>query len=110
MAGPLRSDGKARISRDAERVVALFHGHFHNGLRGLDDHASVHEIVLPSALYNRDREFEAEVGEGCNPVEFRPSYTLARIRNGAMELSMGLDYRITGTDAKVSKNLPVRCS
>src|SRR5437588_507209 len=41
------------IKKHESRVLALFHGHFHNGLRGWDDHALVHEVVFPSALYNQ---------------------------------------------------------
>jgi predicted phosphodiesterase len=96
----------AVMKKHADRIVALFHGHFHNGLRGWDDHAAVHEVVFPSALYNQDRQLEAKGAAGYNPAEFRPGYTLVRIRDGAMEL----EYRVTGTDAKVAKILPVRRS
>ena len=92
------------MTKHADRVIALLHGHFHNGLRGWDDHAPVHEIVFPSALYNQDRHLDAQGAQGYNPIEFRPGYTLVRIRDGAMEL----DYRVTGTDVKVPKKLPLR--
>jgi hypothetical protein len=92
------------MTKHADRVVALVHGHFHNGLRGWDDHAPVHEIIFPSALYNQDRQLEAKGAPGYNLPEFRPGYTLVRIRDGAMEL----DYRVTGKDAKASKSLPLR--
>ena len=98
-----QTDFYALMAKHSSRVVALMHGHFHNGLRGWDDHAPVHEIVFPSALYNQDRQLEAKGAEGYNPIEFRPGYTLVRIRDGALEL----DYRVTGKDAKVSKNLAV---
>ena len=94
----------ALMTKHADRVVALIHGHFHNGLRGWDDHAPVHEIVFPSALYNQDRQLEAKGAPGYNLPEFRPGYTLVSIRDGAMEL----DYRVTGKDAKASKILPLR--
>lgn len=94
----------ALMKKHGDRIVALFHGHFHNGLRGWDDHAPVHEIVFPSALYNQDRQLEAKGAAGYNPAEFRPGYTLVRIRDGVMEL----DYRVTGTDVKVSRSLPIR--
>jgi 3',5'-cyclic AMP phosphodiesterase CpdA len=93
----------ALMTRHAERIIALLHGHFHNGLRGWDDHAPVHEIVFPSALYNQDRQLEAKGAMGYNPLEFRPGYTLVRLRDGKMEL----DYRVTGTDEKISRSLPL---
>ena len=92
------------IASHADRVIAVMHGHFHNGLRGWDDRAPVHEIVFPSGLYNQDRGLEAKGAAGYNPVEFRPGFTLVRISDGAINL----DYRPTGTDAKVSKTLPRR--
>jgi hypothetical protein len=39
-------------ARHRDRVLAPLHGHFHNGVRDWDDHASYHEIAFPSALYN----------------------------------------------------------
>ena len=59
---------------------------------------------FPSALYNQDRQLEAKGAAGYNPAEFRPGYTLVRIRDGAMEL----EYRVTGKEEKVSKRLPLR--
>ena len=92
------------IAKHTDRVIAVMHGHFHNGLRGWDDRAPVHEIVFPSALYNQDRKLEAQGAAGYNPVEFRPGHTLVRISDGSMEL----DYRPTGTDVKISKTLARR--
>lgn len=37
----------ALLEKHATRTIALFHGHFHNGLRGWDDRAPVHEISFP---------------------------------------------------------------
>jgi predicted phosphodiesterase len=91
------------MTKHADRVIALLHGHFHNGVRGWDDHASLHEIVFPSALYNQDRQLEAKGAPGYNLPEFRPGYTLVRFRDGAMEL----EYRVTGLEEKASKTLPL---
>lgn len=89
----------ALMEQHAARTLALFHGHFHNGLRGWDDHAPVHEVAFPSALYNQDRKLEEKKAAGYNPSEFRPGYTLVSIRDGAMLL----EYRPTGTDARVTR-------
>ena len=91
----------ALVKRHAARVLACFHGHFHNGLRGWDDHAPAHEVVFPSALYNLDRKLEEKQAAGYNPPEFRPGYTLVNIRDGVMELS----YQPTGAEPTVRKRL-----
>ena len=75
----------AFMQKHAARTIALFHGHFHNGLRGWDDHAPVHEVCFPSALYNQDRALEVKKAPGYNPVEFRPGFTCVTIREGAIE-------------------------
>jgi 3',5'-cyclic AMP phosphodiesterase CpdA len=77
-----------------QRVLALLHGHFHNGLRGWDDRKHVHEIVFPSALYNQDRELTKQKAPGYNLAEFRPGYTQASIKEG----SLALRYRPIGAD------------
>lgn len=74
------------LRKHERRVVALFHGHFHNGLRGWTDHAPVHEICFPSALYNLDRNLEAQRAPGYNPPEFRPGFTRVTLRADAMDL------------------------
>jgi predicted MPP superfamily phosphohydrolase len=83
-------------------VTGLFHGHFHNGLRGWDDHKPVHEVLFPSALYNQDRKLEEQKAPGYNPREFRPGYTRVTIENGMMTLR----YCVTGADGGVEKALP----
>jgi Icc-related predicted phosphoesterase len=80
-------------------VLALLHGHFHNGIRGWDDHAPVHEICFPSALYNRDRRLEEQNAPGYNPLEFRPGFTLVTIDRGAMKLR----YEVLGGEIGVEK-------
>jgi 3',5'-cyclic AMP phosphodiesterase CpdA len=74
------------ITRHQDHVLCLMHGHFHNGVRGWDDHAPVHEVVFPSALYNRDRRLEEQNAPGYNLPEFRPGYTLVTIDGGVMQL------------------------
>lgn len=75
------------MKKHSARLLALFHGHFHNGLRGWDDHAPVHEVCFPSALYNQDRKLEAQKAPGYNPVEFRTGFTRVTIRDGGIELN-----------------------
>jgi hypothetical protein len=95
------------LARHQDRVLCLLHGHFHNGLRGWEDHAPVHEIVFPSALYNHDRRLEEQKAPGYNLPEFRAGYTLATIENGLMKLqyhpvgtkdSREKDYRLAQLD------------
>jgi len=83
-----QTDFYALMQKHAARTLALFHGHFHNGLRGWDDHAPVHEVCFPSALYNQDRQLEQKKAPGYNPIEFRPAFTRVTIREGAVELAV----------------------
>ena len=92
------------LTRNQDRVLCLMHGHFHNGLRGWDDHAPVHEIVFPSALYNLDRRLEAQMAPGYNPSEFRPGYTLVSIKDGALRLR----YQPVGAESQVGRDLAAK--
>lgn len=74
------------IARHKLRVLAVFHGHFHNGIRGWDDRAPVHEIAFPSALYNQDRKLAEQKAAGYNLPEFRPGFTAVEIADGAIRL------------------------
>lgn len=74
------------LARHRPRILALFHGHFHNGLRGWDDHPPCHEICFPSALYNQDRKLQAQGANGYNAPEFRPGYTRVRLSPERLEL------------------------
>ncbi len=87
------------LQRYQDRVVAVLHGHFHNGIRGWNDRHGVHEICFPSALYNLDRGLEKQSAPGFNPLEFREGYTLVTIRDGAMTLR----YKPTGSEPSVEK-------
>ena len=92
------------LRRHEDRVLALLHGHFHNGLRGWDDHPPVHEICFPSALYNLDRRLEPQQAPGYNPPEFRPGYTRVQLESGLLKLS----YQPTGQAAGVERHCPLR--
>jgi len=88
-------------TRYRDRVLCLMHGHFHNGIRGWDDHAPVHEIIFPSALYNRDRRLEEQQAPGYNLPEFRPGYTLVTIDGNVMRLR----YQPVGVAETADKTL-----
>lgn len=75
------------IERHQDRILALMHGHFHNGIRGWNDHAPVHEILFPSVLYNLDRKLEQQKAPGYNLPEFRPGFTKVTIDGGEMKLT-----------------------
>lgn len=92
------------IRKYEKQVLALMHGHFHNGLRGWNDHSPVHEICFPSALYNLNRNLEKQKALGYNPKEFRPGYTLVTIDAGNMKLT----YKPLGAPASVSKMCPLQ--
>ncbi len=91
------------VSRHREQVLALFHGHFHNGLRGWDDRAPLLEICFPSALYNQDRRLEEQKAAGFNPSEFRPGYCLATIGEGKLTLQ----YKPVGDEVALERSVEV---
>lgn len=87
--------------KHAPRILAAFHGHFHNGLRGWNNHAPMHEVCFPSALYNQDRKLESQQAPGYNPPEFRPGFTLVTIANGAMQMR----FQAVGDEPKPLREL-----
>ena len=89
----------ALIKKYRSHIVAMLHGHFHNGIRGWYDADGIHEICMPSVLYNLDRGLEAQKAPGYNPPEFRPGYTLVSLQQGIMKLH----YKPIGEDATVEK-------
>ncbi|MBT4726309.1 MAG: hypothetical protein HON92_05985 [Planctomycetaceae bacterium] len=89
----------AIIKRHKQHIVAMLHGHFHNGIRGWQDEDGIHEICMPSVLYNLDRSLEKQNATGYNPLEFRPGYTKVTIDEGWMML----DYKPLGADVSINK-------
>ena len=87
------------IERHKQQIVAMFHGHFHNGIRGWKDDGGIHEVCMPSVLYNLDRGLEKQKAAGYNPLEFRPGYTMVTIDKGLMTL----DYKPLGADVSINK-------
>lgn len=94
-------DGQAEfyeiVTAKDSPVLALFHGHFHNGLRGWDDRKPLHEVCFPSALYNQDRKLEEQKAAGYNPIEFRPGYSVITLRKDMVLI----DFRVTGTKENI---------
>ena len=82
-----------------DRVLMLMHGHFHNGIRGWDDHPPLQEIAFPSALYNQNRRLEEQQAGGYNLPEFRPGFTHVAIRDSAVELT----YQPVGADEAIQR-------
>lgn len=91
----------ATLKEHSERVLALFHGHFHNGLRGWDDAAPVHEICFPSALYNQDRKLEEQKAPGYNLDEFRPAWCVVTLEGGQLNVQL----RAIGAGDAAAKSL-----
>ncbi|HUE70452.1 MAG TPA: hypothetical protein VMP01_06135 [Pirellulaceae bacterium] len=99
------------IEKHAGHIIALLHGHFHNGIRGWSDRrgpegAPIHGIVFPSALYNKDRKLTEQKAPGYNLSEFRPGYTLAEIRGQTLTLR----YKPRGAEVAAEKELPLAAS
>lgn len=69
-----------------QRVLALFHGHFHNGVRGWEDHGPLQEICFPSALYNQDRRLAEQRAPGYYLAELRPGFVHVSVQARGMTL------------------------
>lgn len=74
------------MTKHKDGVLALMHGHFHNGIRGWDDRAPLHQICFPSALYNQNRGLAAKKAPGFNLPLFDPGFTEVTIERGVMNL------------------------
>src|SRR5688572_96145 len=77
----------ALLRRHKDRVLALLHGHFHNGVRGWEDHAPLQEVVFPSALYNQDRRLAQQKAPGFYLAEHRPGFVRVSLSREGMKLS-----------------------
>jgi predicted phosphodiesterase len=100
-------DGQADLygllRRHRGRVLALLHGHFHNGVRGWDDHAPLQEVVFPSALYNQDRRLAEQKAPGYSLAELRPGF----VRVSLLREGMRLRYRPVGVADSAEKLCPL---
>lgn len=92
----------ALMEKYHDQVIALFHGHFHNGVRGWDDHNGLHEVLFPSALYNLDRRLEQQQAPGYNLAEFRRGYTRVSLSGSELKLTVCP----LGEEPSLSKRLP----
>lgn len=93
----------ALLNRHRKIVLALFHGHFHCGLHGWEDHGPLQEVVFPSALFNIDNKLTAKQVPGYYLPEFRPGFVIVDIvKKGLM-----LRYKPVGVEASHDKVLPL---
>jgi len=76
----------ALLNRHQKIVLALFHGHFHCGLHGWEDHTPLQEVIFPSALFNIDNKLTEKQAPGYNLPEFRPGFVLAEIGKKGLTL------------------------
>lgn len=73
-----------------DRILACLHGHFHNGIRGWQDHGRTAEILCPSVCYNQNRNLTQHISDGTADGfvvdELRPGYVMAELGNGRLVL------------------------
>jgi 3',5'-cyclic AMP phosphodiesterase CpdA len=78
------------VARHADRFLACFHGHFHNGIRGWRDRRQMVEVLFPSVCYNQSRKLEEHIAagraQGFFVEELRPGYVLVTLGNGRLTL------------------------
>ena len=78
------------LDRHAERFLACFHGHFHNGIRGWRDRREVVEVLCPSVCYNQDRSLKQLIVEGKADGffvdELAPGYVAATLGRGRLTM------------------------
>ena len=74
----------------SDTLLACFHGHFHNGIRGWRDHGQTAEVLLPSVCYNQNRNLSQHLAtgkaDGFFVDELRPGFVLAELGNGRLKL------------------------
>jgi calcineurin-like phosphoesterase family protein len=70
----------ALAARHKEQLIAMLHGHFHNGVRGWEDRGPLQEICFPSALYNGDRKLAEQKAPGYYLAEFRPGFVQVDVK------------------------------
>jgi 3',5'-cyclic AMP phosphodiesterase CpdA len=72
------------LDRHAGLVIALFHGHFHNGIRGWQDRGQLVEVLCPSTCYNQDRSLASALQAGQVSGFFVPE-----LRPGFVQVTLG---------------------
>lgn len=93
----------ALLAKHRDRALALLHGHFHNGVRGWDDHKPLHEVSIPSVCYNQTRNLPERDATGYNLPEFRAGYILAEFT----KQGLALRYKPIGADAALAHECPL---
>ena len=84
----VRSGGKEvreLLAANRDTVAACLSGHFHCGCRGWSDAGGVHEVVVPSTCWNRDRGLDKAPGFALK--EFRRSYVVLEVHAERLVLS-----------------------
>lgn len=79
------------LAKEHARVLlACFHGHFHNGIRGWRDRGSLVEVLCPSVCHNQDRKLDEQIKSGAAKGffvdELRLGYLLATLGKGRLTL------------------------
>ena len=78
------------MQRHSERILACFHGHFHNGIRGWRDHGKTVETLFPSVCYNQNRGLRQHIAEGKATgffvEELRPGFVVVEVGEGRLTL------------------------
>lgn len=83
-----QTDFYALLDQHRGRVLAVFHGHFHNGIRGWDDHRPYVEVCCPSVCYNQDRKLVHHPQlTGFVVDELRAGYVSATLGGGKLTLA-----------------------
>ena len=81
----------ATLQKHSERIMACFHGHFHNGIRGWRDHGKTVEVLCPSVCYNQNRSLTEHIAEGKATGffvdELRPGFVLVKIGDGQLKMN-----------------------
>lgn len=98
-----QKDLYALLGTYRSQVLALLHGHFHNGIRGWEDHTPLQEVIFPSALYNQDRRLMEQKAPGYSLSELRPGFVQVSLQREGMKLR----YRPTGAADSVDRLCPL---
>lgn len=78
----------ALLEQHKDRVLGLFHGHFHNGIRGWNDRRPLIESCFPSCCYNQDRKLVNHPQlTGFVVDDLRVGYTNVTLGGGKMTLA-----------------------
>jgi hypothetical protein len=95
------------LAQHKSRVLGLFHGHFHNGIRGWDDHRPFIESCFPSCCYNQDRKLVNHPQlAGFVVDDLRVGYTNVTLGGGKMTLA----YKPLGAESTAKHETAISLS